>query len=100
VFGFLTHLTMPDLVMLWKTSTSSGGRVGINRERQLPPGAGPRPGPRGNFPAIWLAGGGQARVGRARGGRRRPGAKRNLSHLKSSSKFSSPSACRGALYVL
>jgi hypothetical protein len=61
---------MPNLVMLWKwvRLAAGGERVVMARWWEPPPGAGPCADPRGDSPAIWLAGGGQ---GRAAG----PGAK-------------------------
>jgi hypothetical protein len=46
----------------WVRLAAGGERVVITRWWEPPPGAGPCADPRGNSPAIWLAGGGQGRA--------------------------------------
>jgi hypothetical protein len=70
VFGSPTHLVMPNPVVLWKVSPSRGGRrAGSYKPGQtVAAGRGPRrrrADPRGDSPAIWLAGGGQGRAAAA-----------------------------------
>jgi hypothetical protein len=76
VFGFLTHLTMSDLVVLWKTSTSSGGRRagGYKPGEAVAAGCGPQTRSPGEFPRDlagrrWAGTSGQGQ-GRAAAARR------------------------------